>query len=349
MLRTFFSDRLDNRMLGALMRMDDAVINRRPQCMLYGLGSSDLNTLQVAYISEHPESYYCFLQALTGAATADGLLLNLFYNDSCDEAQFERCLQEIYDELDRYIDSYTSEYGVAKLVYDYFASHVKADYAAQNVFFEVQNRVNGMREERRSQEEIAAVWDEFIREHGNTFTAYGAIVEKKAVCMGFSLAYRLVLTHYGLDVACVSGMYGNGPHMLNAVAIGDRRAFVDITRGLVCEALPFVQYDMFLMPASRATYFTPDDDLECDATDLHFFAREKLQFRDLFALRRYLSSYIYAATDGAIRFYYSGRGMTDDKVRKIAEEMLAERCGNEYQIAGRTVAQGIGNFHMLKK
>lgn len=317
--------------------------------MLYGLGESDLKPLQIAYVSEHPESYYCFLQSLTGVATPDGLQLNLFYNDACDEALFEEHLQEIYDRLDRSIDSYTSEYSVAKLVYDYFAANVKADYDAQEVFHQVQNRVNEMSRARSSQTEISAVWDEFIREHGNVFTAYGAIVEKKAVCMGFSLAYRLVLTHYGLDVTCLSGEYGNGPHMLNAVSIGDKRAFVDITRGLVCDALPFVQYDMFLMPASRATYFTPDEDLGCDATDLHYFAREKLRFRDLFALRRYLSSYIYTATDGAIRFYYSGRGVKDDKICDIAEEMLAERCGNEYQIAARTVSHGIGNFHMLKK
>jgi len=139
------------------------------------------------------------------------------------------------------------------------------------------------------------------------------------------------------------------PHMLNAVSIGDRRAYVDITRGLSCEALPLVRYDVFLMPASRASYFTADAELDCTATDINYFAREKLHFRDLYALRRYLSSYIYTATGGAVRFFYSGKGMDDDRLHKLVGEMLAYRCGNEYQMGNAIVDGGIGTFQMLKK
>lgn len=337
MLRTFYSDRLDNRQLGALMRMDDAIMNRRAECTVYGIGESDLQAVVNAYIIEHPEAYHCAVQFIRNAVTPDGVRMQFLYNESCDEALFEEKLQTIYGELDRFIDSYTSEYGVAKLVYDYLATHVKADHEVQEAFSRIPQNASD------------STWEEFAREHGNAFSAYGAIVEGEAVCQGFSMAYSLLLTHYGLDVTCVMGSVGDGPHMLNAVSIGDKRAFVDITRGLVHEALPLVRYDMFLMPASRASYFTPDTDLDCTATDISFFAREKLQFRDLFALRRYLSSYIYTATDGAIRFFYSGRGMNDDKLHGMAGELLAYRCGNEYRMGNAIVDHGIGTFQMLKK
>lgn len=337
MLRTYYSDRLDNRQLGALMRMDDAVMNRRPECTVYGIGEADLGAVVNAYIIEHPESYFCALQFIRNAVTADSVRMQFLYNENCDEALFEEKLQAIYDKLDRVIDSYTSEYGVAKIVYDYFAANVKADQEVQNAF------------SRMSPNADSADWEAFAHEHGNAFSAYGAIVEKEAVCQGFSMAYRLVLTHYGLDVTCVLGKVGGCPHMLNAVTVGDRRVYVDITRGLVCDALPLVRYDMFLMPASRATYFVPDEDLGCDATDLHYFAREKLHFKDLFALRRYLNSYIYQATDGEIRFFYTGHGMNDDKLHDMAGEILAARCGNEYRMGNAIVDGGIGTFQMLKK
>jgi len=191
MLRTFYSDRLDNRQLGALMRMDDAVMNRRASCMLYGVGEADVRPIVDAYIMEHPESYYCALQFIRQAVSPDGVEMQFLYNESCDEARFEECLQELYAELDRRIDSYTSEYTVAKVVYDYFASTVKADDDTQNAFGNLQ--------------QTDAAYEQFVREHGNAFSAYGAIVEKEAVCMGMSMAYRLVLTHYGLDVTCVGG------------------------------------------------------------------------------------------------------------------------------------------------
>lgn len=58
---------------------------------------------------------------------------------------------------------------------------------------------------------------------------YGALVEKKAVCDGFSKAYQILLYNKGIDSIMVIGRLDNQPHAWNMVCVENDWYHVDVT------------------------------------------------------------------------------------------------------------------------
>ncbi len=335
MLKNYYSDRLEGSLYDGYLRMDDAVRNYRNDCVLYGIDQQGLERILAAYACENADAYFCALQFVRGQGTPRGVALQLHYYD-CDEARFNQCFDEILAELDKKINSYTTDYEVAKLAYDYLAETVSSADEAQNTFLQIDQN-------------DAAALESFVHEYGHAFCAYGAIVEKKAVCMGIAMAYKMLLDHYRVEVACVKGMYGEVPHMVNVVELDGVRSYVDITKGLADPNMPMVRYDMFLVSSERIhTYFTPDEDFDCVDGEQDYFRRNRLLFGDASSLRRYLSSCSYRRVGGQFRFRYSGSKLDDDALQKMLGEILSERCGTEYEIVGYVVENGVGNCLMKK-
>lgn len=335
MLKNFYSDRLEGNLFDAYLRMDDAVRNYRPDCVLYGVGAQDVERIMRAYACENADVYFCATQFVRGTNSPRGITLHFLYNE-CDEARFGECFDAIIAELDRKIDSYTTDYEVARLAYDYLARTVSAADRAQDAFLEVDQR-------------NADAMEAFLREHGSAFTAYGAIVEKRAVCMGVAMAYKLLLDHYRVEVACIRGTYDDVPHMVNVVELDGARTYVDVTKGMMTPTMQMVRYDMFLVSSERiASYFTPDEEISCVEVEENYFQRHRLDFKDLFSLRRYLSSCSYRRVGGEFRFRYVGGRIDDDDLRRMLREILSARCGTEYEIADYSVENGVGNCLMKK-
>ena len=62
------------------------------------------------------------------------------------------------------------------------------------------------------------------------FTAYGALVEGKAVCEGYARGLQLLCNRVGIDGTVVTGTDENGaPHMWNVVELADKAYHVDAT------------------------------------------------------------------------------------------------------------------------
>lgn len=60
--------------------------------------------------------------------------------------------------------------------------------------------------------------------------AYGALVEGRAVCQGYSDAIKLLCDHYNIPCVCISGTSNGGGHMWNAVQMDDGKwYFIDCT------------------------------------------------------------------------------------------------------------------------
>ena len=71
-----------------------------------------------------------------------------------------------------------------------------------------------------------AVYDEAMRmQH----TAYGAIAEKRAVCDGFALAYRYLLSQRGIPCLVIPGLSEGNPHTWNIAQWGGRWHEADLT------------------------------------------------------------------------------------------------------------------------
>ncbi len=61
------------------------------------------------------------------------------------------------------------------------------------------------------------------------YTAYGALVNGKALCEGYSRAMQLLLGEFGINSALVTGVAGGEGHMWNVVEIGGKWYHLDVT------------------------------------------------------------------------------------------------------------------------
>ena len=63
----------------------------------------------------------------------------------------------------------------------------------------------------------------------NAYKSYGALVEGRAVCQGYALAYREILLHLEIPCNVYIGTAGGGLHAWNLVTVNGIGYFVDIT------------------------------------------------------------------------------------------------------------------------
>lgn len=335
MLKRFYSEQLDSRQSDAYYTIDGAIRAYRNDCMLYGVTVEDSRRALEAVVNENPDVYACAVQFVQMQRSSQGVRLRFFYHD-CDEGKFVAEKRKIFEELDKKIHSYTSDYEVAKLAYEYLASTVKPEDSVMQDF-------------QRLDKNASSQLEEFVRSHGKSFTAYGAIVEKRAVCMGVALAYKMILDHYRVETAVATGQVDDVPHMLNVVEIDGKRSFVDITRGFWDEEFPMNRYDVFMVNENRIKkYFEADVQFHCNGVDHEYFYRNKLCFKDSYSLQRYLNSVIYQNTGGEIRFLYTGKALTDRRIGNVIADILPCRCGTEYELGGYLVQYGVGNCLMKK-
>ena len=334
MLRNYYADRLESKELDAYYMLDSAVRSLRPDCRLYGLDQPQAHRVLTAYAAENPDVWNFCVQFVRMQIDSQGILCRLSYYEG-NEALFVQKKEELLTRIKASITTQSTDYEVAKKVYDLLAKTVSADMQTQNAY--LQNPP-------QSEQEI----HEYLEQHGNAFTAYGAIVEKKAVCMGISAAYKLLLDELRVECACVSGQEYGQNHQMNVVEIDGVRAYVDVTKGVIREQMPMVFYDAFMMPASHIEQtFTPDEDFGCTGDRWSYFSQSKCKFKDLYSLRRYLNALTYSSTKGEIRFQYTGT-LSDDEIGKMMSEILSIRCARDYEIAGYIVDRGIGNCYLRK-
>ena len=227
MLKRYYSDKLEGRVYDAYFSIDGAVRAYRDDCVLYGVTAEQATQALNAFFFDNPDVYFCSAQFVGMEGSSQGVRLRFSYH-SCDDGKFARELKKITDELDKKITSQTTDYDVAIAAYEILAKQVKGD---GNVLCDYA-RLNA---NDRSQVE------EFSEKHGVSFCAYGAIAEKKAVCMGVALAYKLLLDKYRVECTVAAGEYDGVPHMLNVVEADGKRAYVDITKGFEDEAMPMVR------------------------------------------------------------------------------------------------------------
>jgi transglutaminase/protease-like cytokinesis protein 3 len=90
----------------------------------------------------------------------------------------------------------------------------------------------------------------------NSFTAYGALVERKAVCQGYSFAYYEILIH--LDIPCNIwiGTTSQGLHAWNFIKIDDRGYFVDVTWDDKDNGRTYYEYFMIAQIPDHYVLFT---------------------------------------------------------------------------------------------
>ena len=336
MLANHYLDKLSGNSYNAYYAIDSAVRAYRADCLLYGVTPDEANNAVKYYMYDNPDAWYCDLQFIRVQPEASGSRVIFRYNEYND-SRFNEKLREITDYVDSRTNNYSTDYDIVKAVYDYFTANIRGDDEAFCAF----NSLDTSNDR--------AV-EEYLDKYASCFSAYGAIVEKKAVCMGMSAAFKLVLDRYRVDAISVPGLYDDLPHMMNAVEIDGERYYVDVSKGLQSDNFKMTKYDYFLVGDEMiSTYFVSDEQLGCVMSQNNYFLKNKLYFCEGHSLRKYLNSVSFKRCSGEIRFLYAGKGLDDDRLEKMIGDIFSVRCGNEYEIVGYVVENGAGNCLLRKK
>lgn len=163
----------------------------------------------------------------------------------------------------------------------------------------------------------------------DSYSAYGALVNKKAVCHGIALAFKLLCDKYGIPCFVVSGdtISSNGnksPHSWNVVYIDGKYAHVDVTWDLsLTLSCDYKRYDYFLISEDEITVDRvisqkiPKTD---DTSDLGYFRSTGRYFTNMKDLRKYLITEADKKPDFICFKLEKSKYITDDTIDNILEK-----------------------------
>lgn len=117
--------------------------------------------------------------------------------------------QTLQEEIDKIVDMANQQpntFEKVRFVHDYLVQNVEYDHDA-------------LAEAKKTVHTAAS---EYI------YSAYGCLVNKKAVCSGYAKAFQLIMYHLGISCNYVTGDAG-GPHGWNYIELEDEYYFVDVT------------------------------------------------------------------------------------------------------------------------
>lgn len=70
---------------------------------------------------------------------------------------------------------------------------------------------------------------EYVKQGEWVDTAYGCLINNKALCEGYSKAFKLLCNEVGIECDLIVGHAGGEGHMWNSVNIDNKHSFVDVT------------------------------------------------------------------------------------------------------------------------
>lgn len=171
----------------------------------------DLDSVQIFKVKEalrvdHPEAFWFSSKYYTlGSNAHDGLYIILYSNMSAEEVSGgAEALSRRVASLLRDIPSGLNEYDRELLIHDFIVRDVEYDHAAADNM------------------DLAP----------EAATVYGALVEGRAVCSGYSFAAKLLLNRVGISCRTVDGIMHSDPqngHMWNMVSVDGDWYHLDIT------------------------------------------------------------------------------------------------------------------------
>lgn len=161
----------------------------------------------------------------------------------------------------------------------------------------------------------------------NSQNAWGALVEKTAVCEGISYAFNLLANVSGLPSVIVQGTLNNGPHAWNMIQINNCFYHVDTTSALEDEVEDSnCNYDCIFMQDSDMKGYVWNKSMypRCTSTQhnyfvcSHSFAKSIKEAEEIIKRQVSAKRIVYFRTDSSLK-------MTDDTAYEIFKKVLTEQ------------------------
>lgn len=161
----------------------------------YGIEASSLRGLVSGVLNEHPDLYFVYRGYSYSTSGTKVTRILFTYIDTYDDDAFRKSAGAALS----CVDSQMSDVEKAVILHDYLTVNCEYDY---------QNYLNN------------SIPDE-------SFTAYGTLVNRTAVCQGYALAYKYLLNQVGIDCYMVSSDAMN--HAWNMIVLDGKYYQVDVT------------------------------------------------------------------------------------------------------------------------
>ena len=192
------------------------------------LNEKQLTEAVEAYRDDHPEIFW-LKSDFEYIDNDDSTSLFLSYSvqpDNSDPDRLKKAKEKFNKTVDKIID------GAPKNVTDYELELYANDYLVENCVYD---------KEAAETEDIA----------GHENDAYGALVENKAVCEGYSRAFQLLCNRLGIDCISVSGTADGEPHGWNNIKLDGEWYEVDVTWNDTDGDTEFPIYEYFNLSSDK--------------------------------------------------------------------------------------------------
>ena len=192
------------------------------------LNEMQLSEAVEAYKNDHPEVFW-LKSDFQYIDNYDSTSLFLSYSvqpDNSDPDRLKKAKEKFNKTVDKIVD------GAPKNATDYELELYVNDYLVDNCVYD---------KEAAESEEL----------EGHENDAYGALVEKKAVCEGYSRAFQLLCNRLGIDCINISGTANGTAHAWNNVKLDGEWYDVDVTWDDTDGDIEFPVYYYFNLPHDK--------------------------------------------------------------------------------------------------
>lgn len=220
-----------------------------------GYNKSDLSKGVTAFRNDHPE--YCSLNGgYLSTMKGTDITVTLKTRNFCDDPSGGSYRSELMSKASQIVSQarrYSPGYEQIKFVHDYLCKTVEYDFSSASKSSSDQSPAEQM-----------------------SNTAYGALINGKAVCGGISFAFELIMQQLGYECGYVSGRAKRDSHAWNIIKVGSNYYYVDVTFDDHYEkGKDYIEYNYFCVTASEISKtHTASGDFTypyAESNDLNFY------------------------------------------------------------------------------
>ena len=261
-----------------------------------------------AVLYDHPEYFwtgrnYSYTVRTLGDLQKLSVQPSLLFEDSETIRQARKALEDAANMIAAGAEQQDGIYEKVKYVHDYIIDHTAYDTDA------LESISNG------EDESVMAAT-----------TAYGCLVQHKAVCSGYASAFQLVLQKLGIECGRVNGLRNSesGAHQWNFLRLDDDYYYTDVTWDdpLKPDGTQTRTYEFFLISEDDLAYtHVKNNDLpcpECRGTQYDFYRMNHLYFEEYdFDDIRVAADLMY--DDRALTVKYSSPDVLSEAKRELID------------------------------